>query len=72
MAMHKPSTSEAAALNAQLLKKSDSDYDVAMWAACALMALHSNKPAVFREYQHMWAKKLDAVGPHENTGATKR
>ncbi|NOD93392.1 hypothetical protein GS636_11400 [Ruegeria sp. HKCCD4884] len=65
--MHKPSTPEAAALHAHILKKSDAEYDIAMWAACALAALHMKRTDLFQDYRQIWEEKLGVVSQPEKS-----
>ncbi|WP_299986639.1 hypothetical protein [uncultured Ruegeria sp.] len=60
--MFEPSTPGSAVANAYRLKRSNSDYDAAMWAACMLMALHKGNSDVLREYAHLWANKAKSGG----------
>ncbi len=60
--MFEPSTPNSAAANAYRLKRSNSEYDVAMWAACALMALHKDEPAALQEYACLWASRAKLDG----------
>ncbi len=65
--MHKPSTPEAAALHAHVLKKSDAEYDIAMWAACALAVLHTKRSDLFQDYRQIWAEKLGPISHPERS-----
>lgn len=60
--MHETSTSGTATINAYRLQKNNTDYDAAMWAACALMVLHSERSDILRDYAHIWASKLKPGG----------
>ncbi len=56
-----PSTPGSAAAHAFLLQKTSADCDVAMWAACALMALHSDEPETYQEFAKIWSDKVKAT-----------
>ncbi|WP_298938464.1 hypothetical protein [uncultured Ruegeria sp.] len=55
---HERATPGTAAANAYAMHETDTDRIAAMWAACALMALHDRRSDVFREYAESWASKL--------------
>ncbi|WP_171231024.1 hypothetical protein [Ruegeria sp. HKCCA6707] len=59
---HEPATPGTAALNAYSMRESDEERNAAMWAACALMALHDKRSDVFQEYDESWANKLRPLG----------
>lgn len=58
---HEPATQGSAVANAHAMQESDAEYSAAMWAGCALMAMHVDRSDVFSEHAERWAKKLGSL-----------
>ena len=55
---HERATPGSAVANAYAMQETDAEASAAMWAGCALMAMHDDRSEVFREHAESWAKKL--------------
>lgn len=58
-----PANNRTAVIHAYKLSENDVERNMAMWAACQLMALHDRESGVLQGHADIWADKIAPQSP---------